>query len=132
MKMVPKLLSLLISVTVLSAWTIRLKMSSIFRGGGAENMVEEFELYGLNSSIMIIVGVAKVILSILLLIGAFKFEYLLKPSAGIMALFMIGAVYFHFSAGDGLVPTIPSASMLISCLLILFLKSNPNVKSTSD
>jgi len=132
MKMVTKLLSLLISVTVLSAWTIRLKMSSIFRGGGAENMVKEFELYGLNSSIMIIVGVAKVILSILLLLGAFKFEYLLKPSAGIMALFMIGAVYFHFSAGDGLVPTIPSASMLISCLLILFLKSNPNVKSTSD
>ena len=132
MKMVTKLLSLLISVTVLSAWTIRLKMSSIFRGGGAENMVEEFDLYGLNSSIMIIVGVAKVILSILLLVGAFKFEYLLKPSAGIMALFMIGAVYFHFSAGDGLVPTIPSALMLISCLLILFLKSNPNVKSTSD
>ena len=56
MKMVTKLISLLISVTVLSAWTIRFKMSSIFRGGGAENMVEEFDLYGLNSSIMIIVG----------------------------------------------------------------------------
>lgn len=132
MKMVTKLLSLLISVTVLSAWTIRFKMSSIFRGGGAENMVEEFQLYGLDSSIMIIVGITKVILSILLLLGAFKFQYLLKPSAGIMALFMIGAVYFHLNAGDGLVPTIPSASMLISCLLILFLKSNPTVKSTSN
>ena len=109
------------------------KMSSIFRGGGAENMVEEFQLYGLDTSIMIIVGITKVILSMaLLLLGAFKFQSLLKPSAGIMALFMIGAVYFHYSAGDGLVPTIPSASMLISCLLILFLKSNPTVKSTSN
>ena len=52
MKMVTKLLSLLISVTVLSAWTIRFKMSSIFRGGGAENMVEEFQLYGLDLSLI--------------------------------------------------------------------------------
>ena len=95
-------------------------------------MVEEFELYGLDSSIMIVVGIAKVILSILLLLGAFKFQYLLKPSAGGIAIFMIGAVYFHFNAGDGLVPTIPSASMLISCLLILFLKSNANERSSRE
>ena len=37
--MITKLLSLLISVTVISAWTIRFKLSSIFRGGEAENMV---------------------------------------------------------------------------------------------
>ena len=111
--MITKLLSLLISVTVISAWTIRFKMSSIFRGGEAENMIEEFELYGLDSSIMIVVGIAKVILSILLLLGAFKFQSLLKPSAGGIAIFMIGAVYFHFNSGDGVVQTIPSASIVI-------------------
>ncbi|MAQ62048.1 MAG: hypothetical protein CMD24_00495 [Flavobacteriales bacterium] len=123
MKKATKLLSLLISITVISAWTIRFNLPSIFRGGEAENMLEEFTLYGLSNSTMIIVGVTKVIVSILLVLGAFKFKSLVKPSAGIMAIFMIGAVYFHFSVGDGIIPTIPSASMLLSCLIILFLES---------
>ena len=86
-------------------------------------MLEEFTIYGLSNSTMIIVGVTKVIVSILLVLGAFKFKSLVKPSAGIMAMFMIGAVYFHFSVGDGIIPTIPSASMLLSCFIILFLGS---------
>ncbi|MEC8546958.1 MAG: DoxX family protein [Bacteroidota bacterium] len=123
MKKATKLFSLLISITVISAWTIRFNLPSVFRGGEAENMLEEFTLYGLSNSTMIIVGVTKVIISILLVLGAFKFKPLVKPSAGIMAIFMIGAVYFHFSVGDGFIPTIPSASMLLSCFIILFLES---------
>ena len=132
MKTVTKLLSILISITVLCAWTIRLKMPSIFRGGETATMVDEFALYGLDSNIMVLVGVVKVLLAFLLLFGAIKFHSLVKPSAGIMALFMIGAVYFHISVGDGIIPTIPSASMLISCLLILFLESKIFLKSSPD
>ena len=107
-------------------------MPSIFRGGQTATMVDEFELYGLDNKIMIIVGVIKVLLALLLLLGAIRFHLLVKPSAGIMALFMIGAVYFHISVGDGIVPTLPAASMLLSCLLILFLESKIFLKSSPD
>ena len=115
-----KYLSLLVSVVVLSAWSFRFNQPSIFRGGNAVNMSEEFAVYGLNDSIMISVGIVKIILALLLLVGALKFPALIKPSAAVMSLFMIGAVYFHISISDGILPTLPAASMLLCCLLIVF------------
>ncbi|MBH45512.1 MAG: hypothetical protein CMC93_02720 [Flavobacteriaceae bacterium] len=114
-----KILSFLISIVVLSAWTFKLKQPSVFRGGTTSNMSEEFAAYGLDDTIMIGVGVFKVSLAILLLIGAYKFPKLIKPAALGIALFMLGAVYFHISIGDGIVPTLPAASMLLCCLVLV-------------
>jgi hypothetical protein len=83
-------------------------------------MSEEFAVYGLSDSVMISVGVVKIILALLLLVGGLKFPALIKPSATVMALFMIGAVYFHISISDGIIPTLPAASMLLCCLLMIF------------
>ena len=118
-----KYLSLLISIVVLSAWSFRLNQPSIFRGGDALNMSEEFEIYGLSKDVMISVGVVKVILALLLLVGGLKFPKLIKPSAAGMSLFMIGAVYFHISVSDGIIPTLPAASMLLCCLFLVFYPS---------
>ena len=115
-----KYLSLLVSIIVLSAWSFRLNQPSVFRGGNAENMSEEFAIYGLSDSVMISVGVAKILLAILLLLGGLKYPALIKPSAAAMALFMIGAVYFHVSISDGIIPTLPAASLLLCCLLMIF------------
>lgn len=118
-----KYLSFLISIVVLSAWTYQLNRPSIFRGGTATNMSEEFAAYGLNDTVMMIVGAFKISLALLLLIGGIKFSKLIRPAAAGMALFMIGAVYFHISIGDGVVPTLPSALMLLSCLILVFYPS---------
>jgi hypothetical protein len=118
-----KYLSFLISIVVLSAWTYQLNRPSIFRGGTATNMSEEFATYGLNDTVMMIVGAFKISLALLLLIGGIKFSKLIRPAAAGMALFMIGAVYFHISIGDGVVPTLPSALMLLSCLILVFYPS---------
>ena len=115
-----KYLSLLVSIVVLSAWSFRLNQPSVFRGGDALNMSEEFAVYGLSDSVMISVGVVKIILALLLLVGGLKYPALIKPSAAAMALFMIGAVYFHVSISDGIIPTLPAASLLLCCLLMIF------------
>lgn len=115
-----KYLSLLVSIIVLSAWSFRVNQPSVFRGGNAENMSEEFAIYGLSDSVMISVGVAKILLAILLLLGGLKYPALIRPSAAAMALFMIGAVYFHIRISDGIIPTLPAASMLLCCLLMVF------------
>ena len=113
-------LSLFVSLVVLSAWSFQLNRPSVFRGGTATNMSEEFATYGLDNSIMIGVGISKIILAILLLVGGVKFPKYIKPAAAGMALFMLGAVYFHISIGDGIIPTLPSATLLLCCLALVF------------
>ncbi|MBT3444583.1 MAG: DoxX family protein [Flavobacteriaceae bacterium] len=113
-------LSLFVSIVVLSAWSFQLNRPSVFRGGTATNMSEEFATYGLDGSIMIGVGISKVILALLLLLGAVKFPKYIKPAAAGMALFMLGAVYFHLSIGDGIIPTLPAAILLLCCLTLVF------------
>lgn len=120
MKKIHTLLILLVGVVVLSAWTYRLDSPSVFRGGNAASMLEEFTVYGLSKSTMTMVGISKVLLSIVLLVGL-KFRKLVTPAALGIALFMIAAVYFHISIGDALLPTLPSALMLISCITIVYL-----------
>ena len=113
-----KYLSLLVSIVVLSAWSFQLNRPSVFRGGDSSNMSEEFAAYGLTDFTMIVVGFFKVTLALLLLIGGIKFHKLIRPAAAGMALFMLGAVYFHISIGDSIIPILPSAFMLLSCLIL--------------
>ena len=120
MKTIFKILILVVSLAVLSAWTWRLNMPSLYRGGDALNMIEEFQAYGLNQTTMVVVGIFKVTCAIILLIGL-KVRRFVTPAAFIMGLFMIAAVYFHISISDPLVPTLPSAIMLISCATIIVL-----------
>ena len=120
MKVILKILLVVVSVTVITAWTYNINLDTTFRGGDATNMIEEFEAYGLNQTTMVVVGIFKVSCAIMLLFGL-KYRKLILPAAGVMALFMIAAVYFHFSISDPIIPTAPSLLMLASCLSIIYL-----------
>ena len=120
MKIILKLLIVLVSLTVITAWTYNLNLDTTFRGGNAINMIDEFEAYGLNYTTMVVVGIFKVSCALMLLFGL-KNRKLILPSSGVMSLFMVAAVYFHFSISDPIVPTLPSLLMLISCISIIYL-----------
>jgi len=120
MKLVYRFLIVIVALTVLSVWTFRLEENSVFRGGGAKNMVEEFQAYGLTETQMYVVGAFKIFASLLLLLGL-RIRKLVVPGAMIMGTFMIGAVVMHLRIGDGLIPTLPSSIMLSSCIAILLL-----------
>ena len=120
MKAILKILLVVVSVTVITAWTYNINLDTTFRGGDATNMIEEFEAYGLNQTTMVVVGIFKVSCAIMLLFGL-KYRKLILPAAGVMALFMIAAVYFHLSISDPIIPTAPSLLMLASCLSIIYL-----------
>jgi uncharacterized membrane protein YphA (DoxX/SURF4 family) len=120
MKAILKILLIVVSVTVITAWTYNINLDTTFRGGDATNMIEEFEAYGLNQTTMVVVGIFKVSCAIMLLFGL-KYRKLILPAAGVMSLFMIAAVYFHFSISDPIIPTAPSLLMLASCLSIIYL-----------
>ena len=120
MKIILKLLIVLVSLTVITAWTYNLNLDTTFRGGDAKNMIDEFEAYGLNYTTMVVVGIFKVACALMLLFGL-KYKKLILPASGVMTLFMIAAVYFHISISDPIVPTLPSLLMLVSCISIVYL-----------
>ncbi len=125
MKNFLNLLIIIVGITVLSAWTFRLEMDTIYRGADASNMIEEFQAYGLNKTTMIVVGIFKVLCAIFLLLGL-KFKKFITPTAFIMATFMLAAIYFHLSIGDPIVPTLPSLLMFLSCITIIYLDKKIN------
>ena len=43
MKSLLRILIILVAITVLSAWTYRLDLETVYRGGDAKNMIEEFQ-----------------------------------------------------------------------------------------
>lgn len=120
MKTIYQTLIAIVSATVLSVWTFRMNSDSIFRGGGASTMLEEFQAYGLTETHMYVVGAFKITAAILLLLGL-RFPRLVIPGVLVMTLFMVGAVAMHVRISDGLIPTLPSTIMLTSCVSILVL-----------
>ena len=118
MSWISNLLSVIVSFTIINVWLFRYTKSTIYRGGNAPNLYEEFEVYGL-SDYFLIIGIIKVALAVLLFSGVFYKKLTLFSASGI-AIMMLAAAYFHFSVGDELIKALPSSVMLLSCLLIIY------------
>ena len=118
MSQISKILSAVVSLTIINVWLFRSSKSTLYRGGNASNLYEEFEVYGL-SDYFLIIGIIKVSLAVLLLVGVFYKKLTLFSASGI-AIMMLAAAYFHFSVGDELIKSLPSSAMLLSCIIIIY------------
>ena len=118
MSKISKILSAVVSFTIINVWLFRSNKSTLYRGGNASNLYEEFEVYGL-SDYFLIIGIIKVSLAVLLLVGVFYKKLTLFSASGI-AIMMLVAAYFHFSVGDELIKALPSSAMLLSCIIIIY------------
>jgi len=112
MKILKYLLLAAVSLVVLNVWFFRFNQATIYRGGDASNMVEEFEVYGLSETMVYIIGGLKVLAAIGLLIGFFK-EKTILPSSGLMALLMLGALFMHFRVADEAIKYLPAGLMFV-------------------
>ncbi len=121
MKLLKKALMLIVSLSVLYVWLLRFNLPSIFRGGEASNMVEEFAAYGLSENMVYIVGAIKV-LSALGLLGGLFYRKLILPSAIVMAVMMMGALGMHFKIADEAVKYVPSLVFFLMSVGIIFLE----------
>ena len=84
-----------------------------------DNIVIEFEQYGLSSLLRNIVGASKISLATILVIGIWQNEYLFFASTA-MAFLMLCAQFFHLRAKNNWIKFIPSLSLLILSLFIAF------------
>ena len=120
MKYLKELLMLVVSLLVLNVWLLRFNQQTIYRGGDALNMIQEFAVYGLSETTTYLIGALKVLSATGLLVGFF-FKKTIVPSASLMAALMCGAILMHFRVNDEAIKFLPAGLMLISSLAIVYL-----------
>ena len=97
---------IIVSTSVIIVWVFR-----------RENIIVEFEQYGISDTIRDIVGALKISLATILILGIWYNEFLFSTSLA-MAFLMICAQYFHVKVSNPFKKFIPSLCLLILCLVI--------------
>ena len=118
MKTLSKLLSVIVGLTVINVWIFRSDKSTLFRGGDANNLIEEFEVYGLGEYFLII-GIIKVGLAVLLILSLYFTKVRFFAASGI-AVMMLVAIFMHINVGDELIKSVPASILLLSSLIIAY------------
>ena len=118
MKPLSKLLSVIVGLTVMNVWIFRSDKSTLFRGGDANNLIEEFEVYGLGEYFLTI-GIIKVGLAILLILSLYFTKVRFFAASGI-AVMMLVAIFMHINVGDELIKSVPASILLLSSLIIAY------------
>ena len=105
------ILQIIIALGIVNVWLLRFGGSTEWRGGSAQNMTEEFSVYGLPAWFMRFIGFLKISLAALLIVGVWVPGITGYAALGMVAL-MIGAVAMHVKVGDPLRKSLPAISML--------------------
>ena len=108
---------------ILNVWFRRFDKDTGYRGGGAENMKEEFEEYGLSETAMYAVGGVKVSLAMLMLVGNFV-PKLTRPASMALGAFMVGAIGMHLKVNDPIKRSLPAISVLSLSLVSALLSDH--------
>ena len=117
MEMIQLIAQWIVGLGILNVWLLRPGKATGFRGGDAQNMKEEFAVYGFPAWFMYLIGAVKISLALLLLAGTW-FSALILPGAVGLAVLMAGAVSVHIKVKDNVTKTAPSISVLMLCILI--------------
>ena len=116
----PLILQLIISVGLINVWLFRFNKVTEYRGGGAKNMKEEFQAYGLPIWLMYVVGFLKIAIAIMLIVSIWIKE-LLEYNLWLLSVLMFGAVLMHLKVKDPIKKSYPALSILFMIALILYL-----------
>ena len=112
-------LQLIISIGLINVWFFRFNKATQYRGGNAKNMREEFQAYGLPAWSMYLVGAAKVIIAVMLIVSIW-FKELLVYNLLALAVLMIAAGLMHIKVKDPIKKSYPALSILFMIALILY------------
>ncbi len=106
------ILQVIVALGLLNVWLVRYFKETVYRGGHAKNLKEEFAAYGLPQWFHYLIGTLK-IGSAIALIGALWFAPLALPAAGLISFLMIGALAMHIKIKDPIKKSLPALLMLV-------------------
>lgn len=116
-------LKLVVSLGILNVWLLRREQPSVYRGGDARSLRQEFAAYGLPAAVYYLVGYLKVSFALAILASHWS-EALLVPAAGGLAALMLGAIVMHLKVKDPLNKSVPAICVLALCVILMVLGSN--------
>ena len=122
MKNIKTILTLIVWTTIINVWLFRFNDETIYRGGDALNMLEEFNIYGFSETFTYIIGFIKVSCALALLLSIY-YNKILLPAALVIIALMSGALVMHFTVSDEIIKFLPAALVLIATLTIVFLNN---------
>ena len=112
-------IKIFITLTILYVWLLRTNSPSPFRAGDSLNLKQEFAFYGLSKELFYLIGALKILFSLTLFASLWLNQLSVFSSIGI-SLLMLGAFFFHLKVGDKLYRSIPSLSLSLLSIIILF------------
>ena len=114
-------LQIAIAAVIIAVWIFRPRLETNFRAGNAKNIFEEFAVYGLPKWSVYAIGLTKLTLAILLIVGIW-YSSLVQFAALGMGVLMAGAVTCHLKTkGDPLSRATPATLMLVMCIVVFYL-----------
>jgi len=113
-------IQIIIALGIFNVWVLRFGKATEWRGGGAANMKEEFAAYGLPEWMVGVIGFLKLLFAACLIAGIWV-PVLTQPAAIGLAVLMLGAVAMHVKVKDPFKRSVPALSVLVLCLLVVFL-----------
>jgi hypothetical protein len=115
-------LKAIVSFSILNVWLIQAKKPTKWRGGNAETITEEFEVYGLSKSLCYVVGFLKVSLALILL-ASIEYEFLTLIGSLGLAILLLGSIIMHIKVKDALYKSFPAALFIVMNLIIAYTSS---------
>lgn len=112
------LLQLIVAVGIYNVWLIRPNRATAWRGGTAQNLREEFAVYGLSPTTMKVVGAAKLFSATAILLGIW-YAPLALLGATILSVLMLAAVFFHYKVSDPSLRALPAACMFALSIVVV-------------
>ena len=117
------LLNLVIAFSIFNVWIIRYNQETKWRGKDSKSLKEEFQVYGLPIWFMYIIGLLKLSLSILLIIGMW-FPKISFYASLTMIVLMIGALLMHLKVNDPLKKSLPAFTIIVLLIGTILQSSN--------
>jgi hypothetical protein len=104
---------------MLNVWLIQSKKPTKWRGGNAENIMEEFKVYGLSKPFCYFIGFLKVSLALLLL-ASIQFEDLALFGSLGLTILLFGSITMHIKVKDKLYKSFPAFLFIVMNLVIAY------------
>ena len=114
------ILKVVVALGLLNVWLVRAQSSTAYRGGSAQSLKDEFATYGLPEWTFYLVGGLKIGAAILLIVGIWV-PQVVRPSAIVVAVLMIGALAMHAKVKDPLTKSLPALMVLLMVVAIALL-----------
>jgi uncharacterized membrane protein YphA (DoxX/SURF4 family) len=103
---------------LLNVWLLRFHKVTPYRGGDAHSMRDEFGAYGLPAWLVFVIGALKVGSAVALIAGLW-YPSIVRPTALLILILMMGALGMHLKIRDPLKKYAPAAAMLVLCVVII-------------